>query len=78
MVKNGKVKWYDVKKGYGFITDEEGNDYFVHFTGITKGRRKINALDKFDKVEFDVELKEGTKGPQAVNVVLVDDTAAGV
>lgn len=78
MVKNGKVKWYDVKKGYGFITDEEGKDYFVHFTGITKGRRKINALDKFDKVEFDVELKEGTKGPQAVNVVLVDDTAAGV
>lgn len=73
MVKNGKVKWYDVKKGYGFITDEDGVDYFVHFTGIKKGRRKINALDKSDEVQFDVEENEGAKGPQAVNVVLVEE-----
>ena len=63
----GKVKWFDKKKGYGFIQTDEISDIFVHFSDITgKGYK---ALESEDKVEF--ELVEGPKGWQAKNVKVV-------
>ena len=58
----GKVKWYNVPKGYGFILGEDGNEYFVHFTGLVKGTK----LFENDDVTFDVADTE--KGKQAQNV----------
>ena len=64
----GKVKWFDSKKGYGFILDEEGNEIFVHFSGIVK--EGFKSLKEQQQVEF--EIGESEKGPQAVNVVVVE------
>ncbi len=61
----GTVKWFNNQKGYGFITTEEGNDVFVHFSGITGSGFK--SLEENAKVEFDVV--DGEKGAQAINVV---------
>lgn len=61
----GTVKWFNQSKGYGFISQEEGKDVFVHFSAIQGDGFK--TLDEGDKVTFDVE--DGPKGPQAVNVV---------
>ncbi|MCR5586518.1 MAG: cold shock domain-containing protein [Lachnospiraceae bacterium] len=63
----GTVKWFNAKKGYGFISDETGNDVFVHFSALQMDGFKV--LDENDTVEFDVV--EGEKGPQAANVVKV-------
>ncbi|PNS00303.1 cold-shock protein [Petrotoga miotherma DSM 10691] len=60
----GKVKWFDSKKGYGFITGEDGNDVFVHFSAVQMDGYK--KLEEDEEVEFDVV--EGDKGPQASNV----------
>jgi CspA family cold shock protein len=62
----GRVKWFDAKKGYGFITKEDGEDIFVHFSAIQVDGFK--TLKEGDKVEFDVQ--NGAKGPQAANVRL--------
>lgn len=60
----GSVKWFNATKGFGFITTEEGNDVFVHFSAIqTDG---FKTLDEGQKVSFDLE--EGPRGPQAINV----------
>lgn len=64
-MKNGTVKWFNASKGFGFITDEEGKDVFVHFSALQMDGFKV--LDEGDKVEFDVV--DGEKGPQATNVV---------
>lgn len=64
-MKNGTVKWFNASKGFGFITDEEGKDIFVHFSALNMEGFKV--LDEGDKVEF--EVVEGAKGPQATNVV---------
>jgi cold shock protein len=61
----GKVKWFDSKKGYGFITQENGTDVFVHFASI-KGDAQFKTLDEGQTVKF--EVVEGKKGLQAVNV----------
>ncbi len=61
----GKVKWFNEKKGYGFIEREGGKDVFVHFSAI-KGDG-FKTLAEGQAVEFDVV--EGEKGPQAVNVI---------
>ncbi len=61
----GTVKWFDAAKGYGFISTEEGNDVFVHFTAILAEGYK--ALVEGDKVEF--EIKENERGKQADKVV---------
>lgn len=60
----GKVKWFDSKKGYGFITGEDGNDVFVHFSAVQMDGYK--KLEEDEEVEF--EVVEGDKGPQASNV----------
>ena len=60
----GTVKWFSPDKGFGFITQENGPDVFVHFSAIAGDGYK--NLDENQKVEFDVT--QGPKGPQAENV----------
>ena len=60
----GTVKWFNNQKGYGFISDESGNDVFVHYLGLNM--EGFKSLEEGQEVEFDVT--EGAKGPQAVNV----------
>jgi CspA family cold shock protein len=64
MATIGRVKWFDEKKGFGFIEREDGNDVFVHFKAINGEGYK--TLTEGQEVEFDVE--DGPKGPQASNV----------
>jgi CspA family cold shock protein len=64
---NGKVKWFDMKKGFGFIEQENGEEVFVHYTDI-KTDKQYKTLDKGVKVEF--EIVEGARGLKAVNVTL--------
>ena len=61
---NGTVKWFNEKKGFGFIEQEDGPDDFVHYTGIAGSG--FRALREGDNVTFDIQ--EGQKGPVAVNV----------
>ena len=61
---NGIVKWFDERKGYGFIEQEEGPDVFVHHSGINATGFK--SLNDGDSVTFNVE--QGQKGPAAVDV----------
>ena len=63
----GKVKWFDAKKGFGFIEQEGGRDIFVHYTAIQG--EGFKSLAEGQKVEF--EIIEGAKGPQATKVVKV-------
>jgi CspA family cold shock protein len=64
---NGTVKWFNDKKGYGFIQSEDGQDIFVHHTGINGSGFK--TLKDGDRVTFDIT--QGQKGPAAVNVTTV-------
>ena len=64
---NGIVKWFDERKGYGFIEQEEGPDVFVHHSGINATGFK--SLDEGDSVTFDVE--QGQKGLAAANVTKI-------
>lgn len=61
----GTVKWFNDRKGYGFITPEEGEDLFVHHSSITG--EGFKTLNEGEVVEFDVA--PGRKGQQAVNVI---------
>ncbi len=63
----GTVKWFNSGKGYGFITQEEGGDVFVHFSSIAGEGYK--SLNEGDKVEFDITTDQ--KGPKASNVVKI-------
>ncbi len=60
----GKVKWFNAEKGFGFIESEEGTDVFVHYSAITMDGYK--TLEEGAEVEFDVV--EGAKGAQATDV----------
>lgn len=63
----GTVKWFNARKGYGFIGREGGDDVFVHYSAISMdGYRR---LDEGQEVEFTIE--EGPKGVQAAQVVLI-------
>ena len=64
-MSKGTVKWFNNQKGYGFISDEAGNDVFVHYTGLNMEGYK--TLEEGQSVEY--EVTEGAKGPQAINVV---------
>ncbi|HBC32599.1 MAG TPA: cold-shock protein [Clostridiales bacterium] len=60
----GTVKWFNSEKGFGFITKEDGNDVFVHFSAIQGDGFK--TLEEGQKVSFDVT--QGNRGDQAANV----------
>jgi cold shock protein len=64
VMAKGTVKWFNEKKGFGFITEEGGTDVFVHFSSIKNDGFK--TLEEGDKVTFDIS--NGPKGPQASNV----------
>lgn len=63
-MSTGKVKWFNAEKGYGFITTEDGQDVFVHFSAIQSEGYK--SLDEGQAVSF--EITTGNRGPQATNV----------
>lgn len=63
---NGKVKWFNATKGYGFLSTEEGNDVFVHYSAL-EDSGEFRTLEEGQDVQF--EIIEGSKGPQASNVV---------
>jgi len=65
LTTEGTVKWFNEAKGYGFITAESGSDVFVHYSAIEEDGFK--TLAEGQRVSF--EVVEGTKGPQASNVV---------
>ncbi len=66
----GTVKWFNSSKGFGFITPEEGNDIFVHFSALSGDDDEYKTLNENDGVEFDII--QGEKGPQASNVVITE------
>lgn len=65
----GKVKWFNEEKGFGFIVKDDGSDIFVHFSAIqSKG---FKTLKEGQRVRFDIG--EGRKGPAATNVFIVEE-----
>lgn len=66
-MKTGTVKWFNAEKGYGFISTDEGEDVFVHFSAIQG--EGFKALEEGQKVQF--EVVEGARGPQASNVTKI-------
>jgi len=65
----GKIKWFDEKKGFGFIEQDNGQDVFVHYSGILgEGFRR---LEEGERVQFDIV--QGDRGPKAQNVSKVSE-----
>ena len=67
-MQQGIVKWFNAKKGYGFISDAEGKDVFVHFSALNM--EGFKELKDGEKVEFEVVM--GDKGAQAANVTRIE------
>ena len=67
LMNRGTVKWFNNQKGFGFISDAEGNDVFVHYSGLNMEGYK--TLEEGQEVEY--EVVDGAKGPQASNVTTV-------
>jgi cold shock protein len=66
-MEHGRVKWFDAKKGFGFIEKQSGGDVFVHISSLKD--KELKTLEQGASVEF--EITNGKKGPQASNVVVV-------
>ncbi|RIL69389.1 cold-shock protein [Staphylococcus devriesei] len=66
-MNNGTVKWFNADKGFGFIEREDGDDVFIHFSGIAG--EGFKTLEEGQKVDFDIT--EGQRGEQATNVVVM-------
>ena len=66
-MSKGTVKWFNNQKGYGFISDEKGNDVLVHYTGLNM--EGFKTLEEGAQVEY--EIVDGAKGPQATNVTVI-------
>ena len=66
-MNKGTVKWFNNQKAYGLITAEDGNDVFVHYSGLNM--EGFKSLEEGAAVEF--EITDGAKGPQATNVTVV-------
>ncbi len=66
-VPSGKVKWYDAEKGFGFLSQDGGADVYVHKAALPRG---VDGLKQGQRVEFG--LAEGRRGPQALQVKLLD------
>ncbi len=64
----GTVKWFSDRKGYGFITRDEGKDVFIHYSGIRAGGPR--SLNEGDKVEFSIQ--DDARGPKAVDLVVTE------
>lgn len=71
-MNKGTVKWFSNSRGYGFITNEKGEDVFVHYSGIVS-EEKFKSIEEGQKVEF--EITDGEKGKQAINVTVVANTS---
>lgn len=67
MSVEGTIKWFNEKKGFGFIQQDNGPDVFVHYSSISEDGFK--TLAEGQRVKFDIE--EGNKGPKAVNVTKI-------
>lgn len=68
MSVEGTIKWFNEKKGYGFIQQDNGPDIFVHYSAIMSDGFK--TLAEGQRVKFDIQ-EEGSKGPKAINVTKV-------
>ena len=68
-MSNGRVKWFNTQKGYGFIEQISGEDVFVHYSAIKAGTGEFRNLSEGDVVTFD--LNQGPRGLQATNVTVV-------
>ena len=66
-MQQGKVKWFNDQKGFGFISSSDGQDYFVHHTGIIS--EGFKTLAEGEEVQFSIE--ESEKGPRAVEVSII-------
>ena len=67
----GTIKWFDGKKGYGFITQDDGsNDVFLHYSAIQGEEGKFRTVYEGDKVEY--EVSSGDKGPQAASLMVLE------
>ena len=68
----GKVKWFDARKGYGFITQDDGSgDIFAHYSAIEGGEGEFKTIYEGDVVEYNVT--DGDKGPQATDIKVIEE-----